>query len=162
MLRQRDYTRGVRLEATASTTGRTGFDGTLLWFIVGKPVRSAARSIVKRGESKIAAAHGRPGRAEIDSGKVTATDNRYRALGIRDTEGSRIEGWVVRLFDADGKVLAEQASAPPLLDWFRGSAEAGRTPLPPLPPEVLGPPAPPISLKPGVRMEVWGIGGRVR
>lgn len=51
------------------------------------------------------------------------SDAKYKALGERDRSGHRFGGWIVRVLDEKGNVLAEQSSSTPLLKKFPASAE---------------------------------------
>lgn len=55
------------------------------------------------------------------------SDAKYKALGERLRDGYRFGGWIVRILDANGKVLAEQSSSTPLLKKFPVDAKAQET-----------------------------------
>ncbi len=46
-------------------------------------------------------------------------DTKYAALGVRERKGIRYAGWVVRVVDGGGNVLAVQGSRPPLIALVR-------------------------------------------
>ncbi|RYD35107.1 MAG: hypothetical protein EOP87_07930 [Verrucomicrobiaceae bacterium] len=46
-------------------------------------------------------------------------DTKYAALGVRERKGIRYAGWVVRVLDGGGNVLAVQGSRPPLIALVR-------------------------------------------
>ncbi len=56
---------------------------------------------------------------DADSGLVTASDLRLRAIGIRETGGLKLEGWMVVLQTADGQAVAVKASAAAIEDDFK-------------------------------------------
>lgn len=46
-------------------------------------------------------------------------DTKYAALGIRERKGIKYAGWVVRVVDGAGNVLAVQATRPPMIDMIK-------------------------------------------
>lgn len=46
-------------------------------------------------------------------------DTKFAALGIRERKGIKYAGWVVRVVDASGNVLAVQATRPPMIDMVK-------------------------------------------
>ena len=68
-------------------------------------------------------------RMEVVEGAFVENDAKYVALGIRDQSGTKYTGWIVRVLDSTGHILAEQASTPPLLKKFAADESATRDPV---------------------------------
>lgn len=60
------------------------------------------------------------GQASVEMGCLfVENDTKYAALGVRERKGIRYAGWVVRVVDGGGNVLAVQGSRPPLIELVR-------------------------------------------
>jgi len=56
------------------------------------------------------------GQVAVEMGSLfVENDTKYAALGVRERKGIRYAGWVVRVVDGGGNVLAVQGSRPPLI-----------------------------------------------
>lgn len=100
--------------------------GTLIIQWIGRPATHTADAcVVQRDETQLDL---KPGfnHSEDFSCLFVENDAKYKALGIRDRSGWKYTAWIARVIDANGKVLAEQSSSPPLLKKFPADAQASR------------------------------------
>jgi len=81
---------------------------------IGSAVGTSAKGVVKVDRKQIIL---KPGENVMQGFEFIFIENdtKYAALGVRDRVGFKFSGWIVRLIDADGRVLEQQASATPLL-----------------------------------------------
>ena len=124
----RDIYRIRSVSARSECTLGTG-TGTLVIQWIGRPAGSNTKpAIVKRDERPL---EFKPAGtlSAVFSCAFVENDAKYVALGIRDQSGTKYTGWIVRVLDSTGHILAEQASTPPLLKKFAADESATRDPV---------------------------------
>lgn len=113
----KDVYRSKSVSATVEVT-QGAEDGKLViqWIgsIAGRP---SQKSIATTESVAISIKPGGGGTATFDAVFVE-NDAKYAALGVRDRDGMKYVGWIVRVLGKDGKVLAQQASNPVYLTSF--------------------------------------------
>ena len=102
----------LRLEATASTPAGAPFQATVEWYVLGRITeegKQAGRAVTEitlmQSSKETVTVKPQPG--------TKTTFFAYMPGQIHN--GTKSEGWVVRLMSADGKVIDAKASAVPLL-----------------------------------------------
>ena len=107
--------RSRAVEITVRTYGQTAEPFAVLTYWIGKKTATNDRVILKKETAK---GEGKPGPTEkftSSSGAVKGSDLNLAIIGVRRTEGYRIEGWIVVAARAsDDAILAIKASSPGL------------------------------------------------
>lgn len=68
---------------------------------------------------KVSVTKGATQKFDSDSGLVSANDMNLKAIGYRSTGGTKLEGWIVILYDENGVPLATKGSAPAIEDDYK-------------------------------------------
>ncbi len=108
---QREYDKQSAVEALVGTSGRTEVAVKIDWIFVGKTLYKNKRIAIGHGTKAVTITPGPDQHVPLTSGEIHSTDNNYVALGERTVSGSKIEGWIIRLLDNDGRLIAAKASA---------------------------------------------------
>jgi len=112
----RDYARQQLVEVIVSPWGKGEAEAKLetLWF--GRTVVGNDRVILRKLSQPVTLKAGAgPSKKIVASGVIASNVQKYSSLGLTYGEGSKIEGWYIRLM-MDGKLLSEAASASYLVD----------------------------------------------
>ncbi len=88
-----------------------------LW-IGREPHRGARQRVVHAEAVRINLKANLPSQLTFDA-LFVENDAKYAALGIRDRSGHKYIGWVVRVVDSKGRVLAARGARPPLVDFTK-------------------------------------------
>ena len=113
-IKNKTSTRNLAIKV--STFSRDPIRVKVEWGWTTKPEGGNARSVHRGGEQIIALMQGRD--ASVVGGmSVTGRDENYEALGVRERSGDRYEGWLVRVLDGKGRIIATAASLPHLAPY---------------------------------------------
>lgn len=95
---------------------------------IGKnKAKNSDAELLKRDEAEIDLKAGATLKREFNAA-FAESDANYKALGERDREGHRYGGWIVRILDSKGNLLAEQSSSQPYLKKFSLEATPPKVP----------------------------------
>ncbi len=105
------------ISATWQSTMGDGKGKILVQWIARDKGAGGKAIVAYKAEQDIDLKPGQPITQTFIEGFAT-TDTKYAALGDRVREGLTYAGWIIRILDSTGKVLAEQSSSPPYLKKF--------------------------------------------
>lgn len=110
--------------ASVRNFGSTPAKAEIVVHWIGKLTATNVRTLLKTERQKITLAPGGTGIIVSDSGTVKGSDLNLVMIGYRRTEGERIEGWAVMLYDdsegaSRGKLIGVKASDTHLAELVR-------------------------------------------
>lgn len=109
----RDRVVGITLRAS------TGGQAIVETHWIGEEIeKNSGNKVVDIGRQVVMIPQGEPVRLEMGS-LFVENDTKYAALGVRERKGVKYGGWVVRVVDGSGNVLAVQGSRPPLVELVK-------------------------------------------
>lgn len=100
---------------TISLRASTGGSAIVETHWIGEEIeKNSGNKVVDVGREAVMIPGDEPVSLEMGS-LFVENDTKYAALGVRERKGVRYAGWVVRVVDGAGNVLAVQGSRPPLI-----------------------------------------------
>ena len=122
----RDYERMHHIEVRLLPWGKGETAADLEWIWFGRGLEhNGARVVLKRGRQAVTLKGGAgPQIILLHSGIILGSVANYAALGERDAEGEKIEGWYVRLL-VDGQTVSDATSSSYLADVARNPGKLG-------------------------------------
>jgi hypothetical protein len=104
--------RAVDVALMSSTSGTCTVE---CYWIVAKAGERTNTVIKDQSKSVTLTANARK---MVEFGKLfVENDTRYAALDIRDQEGYKYKGWVIRVTDSKGNTLASKGARPPMVKY---------------------------------------------
>lgn len=104
------------IEIAVRTTANSAEEVIVRTWFIGKGAISTtnSRHVLRQAEKTLKIGEVKETKWEESSGQVAATDYNLKGINYRSYSGSRIDGWIVTVQDAAGKLLAVRASDHPL------------------------------------------------